>query len=66
MLVLTEKIKTLIDLYPNREIFCDKIGYSEVELSRVINEKRDVPKRMIEALHTYTGWELNDIIEVEE
>lgn len=65
MIVFTERLKKFIDLFPNRGIFCDKIGYSEPELSKIINEKRDVPRNMIEALHKYTGWELNDLIEVE-
>lgn len=66
MIKPSKKLKQLVDLFPTRKLFADKIGIDEAVVSKVMSEGRDMPESMILSCQSYLNWSLDDLVEIEE
>lgn len=66
MIAPSKNLLKLIDLYPNKKTFCDKIDTTEDVLSRIIKGEREMTKSMMESLVSYTGWSMDDLFDIRE
>lgn len=66
MFVPSKELKALIDTFPTRKLFAEKVGMEESYLSRVLDGEREISKTGMEALVKFTGWPLDDLFDVRE
>lgn len=66
MIKPSKKLKQLVNLFPTRKSFADKIGIDEAIVSKVMSEGRDMPESMITSLQSYLSWPLDDLVEIGE
>lgn len=64
MFVITSKMKSLVKLYPEQKVLAEKLGISESQLSLTYNEEREPSKDFIEAVCKFTGWTMDDVVEI--
>lgn len=62
---MTSNLLKLIELYPSNEVFCLACGIKKSELSMVLNGRRELSKKLIVAIQTYTKWPLDELFRLE-